>query len=359
MQVPVAGVEHVRDDQLVTRGDLVHAGQHVHELGPGHDAVVQVVVRRDRRHRAERVLAPLPDERAFGLVGGDPDGAGAVRARGRLDRLGLRFDGGRRAVDLDDQDRRCVGRVPRVREPLGRDHDAAVHHLDGGRDDAARDDPAHGGRAVLDGREVEQHRPHRRRERRQPNAHRGDDPERPLAPDHDRAQVVAGRLRSLGTQTSDAPVREDDVQRQHDGGDGAGDFGRRPQQIVDESVDRCFHLAPGAVRQSELHALARLAFAPHDMADALSLLCHALVGGDDLIEGVGDLAEQTELAACHAHREFADAHGLQGIEEVVQLGRRAIETIAGRFGRDRAGGTIGLEVVERLNVRLHCILQSG
>src|SRR3546814_3032591 len=54
----------------------------------------------------------------------------------------------RSPVHLDDQDRRRVRWVARVREALGRDDDASIHHLDRRRDHAAGDDPADGGRAV-------------------------------------------------------------------------------------------------------------------------------------------------------------------------------------------------------------------
>ena len=46
-----------------------------------------------------------------------------------------------------------------------------------------------------------------------------------------------------------------------------------------------------------MHALAGLALAADDLADALELLRHALVGGDDLVEGVGDLAADADLVA--------------------------------------------------------------
>src|SRR5262249_21082853 len=81
------------------------------------------------------------------------------------------------------------------------------------------------------------------------------------------------------------------------GGDGAGHLPRRPKQIVDEGVDRRFHLAPGAVREPEFHPLARFSFATHDLAHALELLRHARVGADDFIEGVGDFAQESGLTA--------------------------------------------------------------
>src|SRR6478735_7481263 len=48
--------------------------------------------------------------------------------------------------------------------------------------------------------------------------------------------------------------------------DDTRDLGSRPEQIVDQRVDRGFHLAPGAIRQAELYALAGFALAADDMA---------------------------------------------------------------------------------------------
>ena len=145
-----------------------------------------------------------------------------------------------------------------------------------------------------------------------------------------------------------------------DGGNGAGDFGGRPQQIIDQRVDRGFHFAPGAMRQAELHALAGLALAAHDMADAFELLRHALIAGDDLVEGIGDLAEQADLVAGHAHGEVAHAHGLQCIQEIVQFGRRAtIEASVGAFGAFSLGSAVGALLANRFTVWLHGVLPSG
>src|SRR5262245_28234475 len=150
-----------------------------------------------------------------------------------------------------------------------------------------------------------------------------------------------------------------------EGGDRAGDLRGWPQQIVNQRVDGDFHLAPGAVRQAELHPLAGLAFATHDMADALELLRHALVGGDDLVEGVGNLAEDPDLVARHADGEVAHAHGLQRIQQIVQLGHgTAVETAVGIFsgGRVRRGAVgldTGLELANRFTARLHGNLQGN
>ena len=106
-------------------------------------------------------------------------------------------------------------------------------------------------------------------------------------------------------------------------GDGAGHFRGRPQQVVDQRVDRGFHLAPGAVGKAEAHALAGPAFAAHHLPDPFELLGHALVGADDLVKGVGDLAHDADPVAGHAHREIADPHRLQGVKKFRQArGRR-------------------------------------
>ena len=121
MQVAVAGVEHVHRDQLVRVGDLVDAPQHLDELRARHDRVVQVVVGRDARDRAERRLAALPEQRALGVVGRD---AHAAPRRGRraivAHGVDLRGDTAVEAVDLDEQHRLRVARVARADEVFDR-----------------------------------------------------------------------------------------------------------------------------------------------------------------------------------------------------------------------------------------------
>ena len=64
-------------------------------------------------------------------------------------------------------------------------------------------------------------------------------------------------------------------------------------------------------RYSHLHDGLRLP------ADMLELLRHPLIGGHDLVEGVGDLAGQAYLVAGHAHRKVPDPHRLQGTQKIV------------------------------------------
>jgi hypothetical protein len=99
-----------------------------------------------------------------------------------------------------------------------------------------------------------------------------------------------------------------------DGRDGAGDFGRRPEQVVDERVDRNFHLAPRPFRLVESRAFPRFPLLAHDLPDALELFSHLLVGGDDLIERIRDLALQPRPVTREAHGKFSIAHGLQTME---------------------------------------------
>ena len=63
--------------------------------------------------------------------------------------------------------------------------------------------------------------------------------------------------------------------------DGARDFGCRPEQIIDQRVDRFLHAGPGAAAASHLDALPRAAFAADMLTDAVELLRHPLIGGDD------------------------------------------------------------------------------
>jgi hypothetical protein len=74
------------------------------------------------------------------------------------------------------------------------------------------------------------------------------------------------------------------------GGDGARHFGGRPQQVVDQRVDRAFHVAPGAAGETERTRCRVLPSRPTTWPTRSSCCGHALIGGDDLVEGVGDAA---------------------------------------------------------------------
>ena len=143
-------------------------------------------------------------------------------------------------------------------------------------------------------------------------------------------------------------------------GDGARHLGGRPQQIVDQRIDASLHLAPGAIGQSEADALPGTAVAAHHLADPFQLLGHALVGGDDFVKRVGDLAEDADTVAGHADGEVADPHGLQRMKEFRQaLGiDLGFASLMVRRRRGRKGGTVGGSGADNVFSRLHNSLQS-
>ena len=132
-----------------------------------------------------------------------------------------------------------------------------------------------------------------------------------------------GRLQEFAAQRAAIDIELHGLQQValRDGGDRAGHFAGRPQQIVDQRVDRALHVGPRAAGEVELDALPGLAFAADDLADTLELLRHALIGGDDFVEGVGDLALDAEMIAGHPHREVAGAHRLQRVQQILQRDR--------------------------------------
>jgi hypothetical protein len=73
--------------------------------------------------------------------------------------------------------------------------------------------------------------------------------------------------------------------------------------------------------------LAGLAVAPDHLPDPVELLCHALVGGNDLVERVGDLAHQADLIARHADGEIADPHRLERAQQLVEFRRAAVNLL--------------------------------
>ena len=151
-----------------------------------------------------------------------------------------------------------------------------------------------------------------------------------------------GRLQELAFQRAPLDVEADGLQEiaLRDRLDRARHLRGRPQEVVDERVDRLLHLAPGTAGDAEAYAIAGLALAPDDLADVLELAGHALVGGRDIVESVGDLAEDADLVAGHADREVAEPHCLQGGEKV---------------GEDRRRGRLGEGVAEDHGHRLSAL----
>ena len=86
--------------------------------------------------------------------------------------------------------------------------------------------------------------------------------------------TIVGGAQELALERPAVDVETDRVQQialRHRG-DRARDLRGRPEQIVDQRIDRGFHLAPGAIGQPEADALAGLAFTADHLADPFELL---------------------------------------------------------------------------------------
>jgi hypothetical protein len=70
------------------------------------------------------------------------------------------------------------------------------------------------------------------------------------------------------------------------------------------------------------------------MAEAAELLGDLVVHGDDLVEGVGDLAVETRQLAGELHGEVAAPDTLQGVQQLT-----AVEDGRGGDGRLRRRGS--------------------
>ena len=127
MQVAVAGVEHVGDAQAVFLRQLAHALRApAAACARGMVPSMQIIVRRDAADRRERRLAAGPEQQPLLLRGRHPAASIAPQSRAisstRVDQM---IDLGRRAVELDDQQRLDVeriagsGRSPRPRGSPG------------------------------------------------------------------------------------------------------------------------------------------------------------------------------------------------------------------------------------------------
>src|SRR5712691_3321007 len=101
VQIPVARMEDVADAEAVRPDDRVDAIEHVRKPRPRDHAVHDHVRGRHAPVRAERGLAALPEELAFGFVLRGAHVPRAALAARRDDALELRRHARRRAVDVD------------------------------------------------------------------------------------------------------------------------------------------------------------------------------------------------------------------------------------------------------------------
>ena len=97
-----------------------------------------------------------------------------------------------------------------------------------------------------------------------------------------------------------------------DGADGASDFGGRPNQVVDERVDRIHFVRPTPGRAGHRQALFELAFLSDSAADPRGFSAQPLIEVSNLVEGVGDLARDAGPVGRQPHAKIAGFVGEQG-----------------------------------------------
>ena len=168
-----------------------------------------------------------------------------------------------------------------------------------------------------------------------------------------------GRAQELALERTAVHVQPDRLPQVALGhrGERPGDFRRRPQQVVDERVDRRLHLAPRASGRAELDALARLPLLADHTADALELARHHRVRGDDVVDRVGDLALEPIPVARQTHGEITVPNGLEDAEE---LGEGRVRNRDGRSpgGNGAVVGPLhaGAPGKKRINLnRIRCV----
>src|SRR5262249_62272492 len=73
VEIAVAGVKDVSDDQPILFADAFNLRQRIWDLGPGDHAILRVMRRGDAAHGAESRLAPQPQKLALLLIAGTAD----------------------------------------------------------------------------------------------------------------------------------------------------------------------------------------------------------------------------------------------------------------------------------------------
>ena len=134
-----------------------------------------------------------------------------------------------------------------------------------------------------------------------------------------------------------------------DRGDRARHLGGRPQQVVDQRVDRRLHLAPGAARAGRTSTRWRvLPCLPTTWPTRSSSAAIRPFAATMSLKRVGDLALEARPVAGEPDREVAIAHRLKGMEQLAKVwGFRTAE--GGRRGRVQLAAILGLSLHARVS----------
>ena len=185
------------------------------QLRARHHGILQQVGRREPSHRAGRLLAALPQQRALGLVARHTDRERAVLATDGGRPLPLHLHLGARAVELDQQHGAGALRIAGARAGIDGADDGLVEHLHRGGRHSGRDRRRHdlGG---LDHRaERGQHGLHRLRRVGEAHRDRRHQGKRALGADGHAGEVVAGAIQRLAADAHHLAAAGDQLQAQH------------------------------------------------------------------------------------------------------------------------------------------------
>ena len=87
--------------------------------------------------------------------------------------------------------------------------------------------------------------------------------------------------------------------------DRAGHFCGGPEQVVNQCVDRYFHLTQSAPRFMETRSLPGLSLFTDDLSHSFQLMGHLLINRNNAIEHIGNFSGQSRPGTGQSYREVA------------------------------------------------------
>ena len=245
MQVAVTGVKDIAHLHVVSNRDFVNGAKNFRQPRARNDGVLHHQRRRDTTHCAERLLASLPEPRAFVVGRCHTDVTRAALTTTVLDGCHVVGQTSRESVHFTQEDRCSVDRIAcRVDRCLDRADRRVVHHLKCGRNNAGRDDRRHSARGAVDARKVRENRAHGLRQWYETNPDTGRDPEAAFGPDEDAEQIVAIAFAVRIAEAHSSAIGENDIERDDVvEGDAVLEAVRTTRVFGDVATDRAHGLA--------------------------------------------------------------------------------------------------------------------
>ena len=248
MQIAIAGMKNVAMLKFVFFNNLRHPGQCFGQLGTGHGAIVDQIVRCQTRNRTERASPSFPQAVAFRIISGLVNITAVIFAAQLTDLRQLIFKTGRKSLRFDDQNSCCIPRVAAGVTVFDRLDNRCIHHFKGGGHNSGRNNIRYRAGGICNIIIDDQQGDNRFGQRKDAHNNLGNNAHGAFATHQSSPQIISGRIVGNPTQANYLSGGQNDFQTQNVIGRHTVFQTARPAGIFRHISAEGSHLLAGRIR---------------------------------------------------------------------------------------------------------------